>query len=111
MFSGNDKHIIKNIIVTYLEPEHWNLVLTVTDDVTLLDIRKNILQVCLQTEGIGISACALQKEFEFFMLKCLYLILERAGVQYRCLMFVILFNNVSFRFKSSSYSTGRLGHS
>lgn len=73
---------MKNIITTYLEPEHWNLTITVTDNTTFTDTRKNILQICLQTEGIGIFAGVLKKDFECFLLKSLYLILERAGLYY-----------------------------
>lgn len=76
---GNN-YQIKAILRTYLEPEHWNLILTLEDDdLQLKDVRKNILQVCLQTEGVGNFAAVLRKEFDQYLLKSLYLILERAG--------------------------------
>lgn len=85
MFGGRndcdnkEKGLIKDVIATYLEVEHWNLGTVVENESSLTEIRKNILQVCLQTEGIGILAVALEKDFDVFLLKSLYLILERAG--------------------------------
>lgn len=107
--SSTEKHLIKNVLTTYLEPEHWNLSITVTDDLTLPEIRKNILQICLQTEGIGLLASALQKDFELFLLKSLYLILERAGLfQCACFLLCLLF---ALRFKSSLNPTSRFKYS
>lgn len=82
LVNNKEKHLINNILITYLQPEYWNLIITNNDDLSLPEIRKNILQVCLQTEGIGIFADCLKKDFDCFLLKSLYLILERAG-QYR----------------------------
>lgn len=75
----NEINLVKEVIATYLEPEYWNLSTVVANDSTLTETRKNILQVCLQTEGIGIFAAVLKKDFDQFLLKSLYLILERAG--------------------------------
>lgn len=63
-----------------MEPLNWNLPLITTDSCNLSTVRCNIIQVCLQTEGIGKLALALQKDFNQFLLKTLYLILERAGL-------------------------------
>lgn len=85
LFSGQNIdttsfHIAKNIISNYVEPSNWNLPLITADSSNLSTVRCNIIQVCLQTEGIGKFAVTLQKDFNEFLLKTLYLILERAGI-------------------------------
>ncbi|RZB40886.1 TELO2-interacting protein 1 -like, partial [Asbolus verrucosus] len=75
---------LRNIIATYTDINNWYLPLSVGVDedgyeYTLSDIQDNIIQVCLLVEGIGKIALTINKEFEQFMLKTLYLVLERAG--------------------------------
>lgn len=46
---------------------------------TLSDVQSNLIQVCLLTEGIGKIALTLKQHFRQFLLKTLFLVLERAG--------------------------------
>lgn len=76
--------IMKNIVTTYTESNYWQVPLSVIVDeygcvTTLADVQNNVIQVCLLVEGVGKIALALQKNFQEFLLKTLYLVLERAG--------------------------------
>ncbi|XP_063909733.1 TELO2-interacting protein 1 homolog isoform X2 [Zophobas morio] len=83
----NDDHnfnIVKNVVSTYVDSTHWYLPLSVMIDEygyehTLGDVQTNIIQVCLLVEGIGKVASILNTNFKQFLLKTLYLVLERAG--------------------------------
>ncbi|KAI4457547.1 tel2 interacting protein 1 tti1 family member [Holotrichia oblita] len=81
--TNNNKDIIKTVINLYLESEYWNIPLaTDTDEaapVNLAQIQNNIVQICLQLEGIGKIALLLQDQFKDFLLKSLYPVLEKAG--------------------------------
>lgn len=68
----------------YLDPDHWNLPLEVStneygEKYTLPEIQNNVIQICLQLEGIGRIALAIGKDFEQFLIKSLYPVLEQAG--------------------------------
>jgi hypothetical protein len=76
--------IFKNVISTYTDSCNWHLPLTVMVDEygyehTLSDAQNNIIQVCLLVEGVGKVASSLNQQFKQFMLRTLYLVLERAG--------------------------------
>lgn len=72
------------IINLYLEPDNWNLPIDTQEDEfgithTLSEVQNNILQICLQLEGIGNMALICGKEFHNLLLKTLYPIVERVG--------------------------------
>lgn len=76
--------LIKIVVNVYLEPCNWNLPIHTCENEyeiahTLSEIRRNILQICLQLEGIGKMALVCEKDFQDMLLKTLYPILERAG--------------------------------
>ncbi|XP_044259185.1 TELO2-interacting protein 1 homolog [Tribolium madens] len=80
----NNLTLFKNVISTYTDGDNWYLPLSVMVDEygyehTLSDVQNNIIQVCLLVEGIGKIALTLGKEFQQFLLKTLFLVLERAG--------------------------------
>ncbi|KAK9721937.1 hypothetical protein QE152_g19937 [Popillia japonica] len=78
--TNNNKDIIKAVLNLYLEPEYCNVpTSTDTGDPNLAQIQNNVIQICLQLEGIGKIALLLQHDFKDFLLKSLYPILEKAG--------------------------------
>lgn len=71
---------MKNVVSTYLDPEYWNLPLEVSYNCMLPQVKNNVIQICLQLEGLSKIAVAIQEEFKQFLFKALYIILEHAGV-------------------------------
>lgn len=51
-----------------------------TEDTSLIQTQSNIVQCCLLTEGLGLIAQNLQHDYDRYLLKTLYLIIERAGM-------------------------------
>ncbi|KAJ8672797.1 hypothetical protein QAD02_004057 [Eretmocerus hayati] len=74
--------ICKQVVEYYLEPDIWVLPFTVSEDVSLQNAQNNIIQACLLLEGLGIVSNLLQKDFQIFLLKTLYPIMERAGCEH-----------------------------
>ncbi|XP_066261466.1 TELO2-interacting protein 1 homolog isoform X2 [Euwallacea similis] len=72
--------LIKSILNLYMEDplNDLNYVLD-SEEFTLEQIQNNVLIVCLITEGIGNISQALKLDFRPFLLKSLYLVLEKAG--------------------------------
>lgn len=71
-------------MTTYTDNDYWQVPLSVIVDefgyvTTLADVQNNVIQVCLLVEGIGKIALVLKENFQQFLLKTLYLVLERAG--------------------------------
>lgn len=73
-------HIIRSVIETYLDPEYWNIPIEVNSDCTIPEAQNNVIQICLQIEGLSRIALKLKIEFRNFLLKALYPILESAGI-------------------------------
>lgn len=76
--------IIKNIVNIYADPTYCQLPLTASVDdygnqITLAQAQHNAIQVSLLIDGIGKMAVILKDHFHQFMLKILYIVLERAG--------------------------------
>lgn len=69
----------KDVMDAYLDPHNWQLTLSVGNGTSLKDVQINIIQLCLQLEGIGKIALAYKEEFQLFLLRVLYAVLERAG--------------------------------
>ncbi|XP_035724341.1 TELO2-interacting protein 1 homolog [Vespa mandarinia] len=71
--------LYKEIIEFYTTEDFWYLPLEVTEDIPLCVAQNNVVQCCLLTEGLGQIAKNLEDNYESFLLKTLYLIIERAG--------------------------------
>ncbi|KAJ8959272.1 hypothetical protein NQ314_006300 [Rhamnusium bicolor] len=83
-YNEENIQILKNILNIYTDNSYWQVPLSVGVNhfgyvSTLAEVQNNVIQVCLLVEGIGKMALALQKYFQEFLLKTLYLVLERAG--------------------------------
>ncbi|KAL6264336.1 hypothetical protein P5V15_004443 [Pogonomyrmex californicus] len=72
-------HLYKEIVDFYTTQEVWYLPIEVTEDTPLIRAQSNIIQCCLLTEGLGHIAQNLQHDYDRYLLKTLYLIIERAG--------------------------------
>ncbi|XP_028154357.2 TELO2-interacting protein 1 homolog [Diabrotica virgifera virgifera] len=82
---NNDKEgvdIIANIFETYIDDKYYQVPLEVSEDVNRNEVLQNIIQVCLLTEGIGKIALKLKQGFHQFMLKILFIVLEKTGSSY-----------------------------
>ncbi|OXU30926.1 hypothetical protein TSAR_001893 [Trichomalopsis sarcophagae] len=71
--------IYKKVVEHYINPDYWNLPVKVSDEITLQTAQSNIVQCCLILEGLGIIAKVLKENYQCFLLKTLYLVIERAG--------------------------------
>lgn len=71
--------ICKQVVEHYITPDYWNVPVKASDEVTLQMAQNNIVQCCLLLEGLGIIAKVLQEDYQLFLLKTLYLVIERAG--------------------------------
>nr|XP_018904502.1 PREDICTED: TELO2-interacting protein 1 homolog [Bemisia tabaci] len=92
---SKDVELMTAVLDAYLEPSLWNLPTSkheILEDsqadvhsvrlnnLSLAEIKSNVVQVCLMIEGIGDIALAVGGEiFSPCLLQCLYLLLERAG--------------------------------
>ncbi|XP_019889129.1 TELO2-interacting protein 1 homolog isoform X2 [Ooceraea biroi] len=72
-------HLYKNIVDFYTTEELWYLPIEVTEDTSLVQAQSNVVQCCLLTEGLAHIAENLQHDYDRYLLKTLYLIIERAG--------------------------------
>ncbi|GLV45261.1 Telo2 interacting protein 1 [Carabus blaptoides fortunei] len=71
---------ITNVLKMYMDEENWYLPMEVNEQEAILhEVHSNIVQMCLLVEGIGNMSNALGIEFKSFLLKTLYIVLERAG--------------------------------
>ena len=68
------------IIDQYISHEVWYMPIEVSKETTLREAQSNLTQCCLLVEGIGSIAEVLKKDYDAFLLKTLYLVLERAGI-------------------------------
>lgn len=69
----------KQVVEHYINPDYWNLPVKVSDEITLQTAQSNIMECCLILEGLGIIAKVLKEDYQCFLLKTLYLVIERAG--------------------------------
>jgi len=74
--------IIKDVIELYLERDVWYLPTSVDKYSTtnIVDVQKNIVQICLMTEGLGylVTSLPVTKQ-SLCLIHCLYPILECFG--------------------------------
>ncbi|XP_011504776.1 PREDICTED: TELO2-interacting protein 1 homolog [Ceratosolen solmsi marchali] len=71
--------IYKQVIEFYTTSDYWDLPIEVSEEITLHVAQNNIVQCCLLLEGLGIIAKVLQEKYQDFLLKTLYIVIERAG--------------------------------
>lgn len=66
----------------YINPELWYSAIETNKDIPLRIAQSNIVQCCLLLEGLGLIAQNIKRDYDRFLLKTLYLIIERAGKVY-----------------------------
>ncbi|CAL7933906.1 unnamed protein product [Xylocopa violacea] len=71
--------IYKEIVEFYINPEFWYPEIEASKDISLRVAQSNVIQCCLLLEGLGLIAQNLKHNYDRFLLKTLYLIIERAG--------------------------------
>lgn len=76
-------NIVKDIIELYLERDFWYLPIKIEDNpntISIADVQKNVVQVCLMTEGLSQLVSSLHVANQnLCLIHCLYPILERVG--------------------------------
>ncbi|PSN37088.1 hypothetical protein C0J52_21168 [Blattella germanica] len=79
----NLEAVVETVLEAYVEPSIWYLNVSVDtnkhNETTLKEVHNNVVQVCLLVEGIGKISKVLGSGFNCFLLKTLYLVLERVG--------------------------------
>ncbi|XP_015606267.1 TELO2-interacting protein 1 homolog isoform X2 [Cephus cinctus] len=80
--------LYKTIVDNYISPDSWYLPLAVTQNVSLREAQSNIVQCGLFLEGLSIIAQRVGEEYHRFLLKTLYLVIERAGSGYSVLSMI-----------------------
>ncbi|KAJ9575488.1 hypothetical protein L9F63_007646 [Diploptera punctata] len=86
-YDVNLKPIVESVLEAYLEPSVWYVNISIENSdsedeesvTTLKEAQSNVVQVCLLVEGVGKMAEVLGSGFDVFLLKTLYVVLERAG--------------------------------
>ncbi|KZC03991.1 TELO2-interacting protein 1 like protein, partial [Dufourea novaeangliae] len=80
--------IYKDVIEFYINTEHWYPPIDSTNDISLGIAQSNVVQCCLLLEGLGLIAKNLKEDYDRFLLKTLYLIIEAAGSGHSLISFV-----------------------
>ncbi|XP_076287602.1 telo2 interacting protein 1 isoform X2 [Lasioglossum baleicum] len=80
--------IYKDVIYLYINPEHWYPPIECSKDTPLGIAQANVVQRCLLLEGLGLIARNLKRDYDRFLLKTLYLIIESAGSRHSLISFV-----------------------
>ncbi|XP_076655997.1 telo2 interacting protein 1 isoform X2 [Halictus rubicundus] len=80
--------IYKDVIYLYINPEHWYPPIECSKDTPLGIAQANVVQHCLLLEGLGLIARNLKQDYDRFLLKTLYLIIESAGSRHSLISFV-----------------------
>lgn len=76
---STDLYLYKEIVDFYTTEEVWYLPVEVIEDTPLTEVQGNVIQCCLLMEGLGYIAQNLESDYNRYLLKTLYLIIERAG--------------------------------
>nr|CAI5820378.1 unnamed protein product [Callosobruchus analis] len=82
--TNDNADVLKAILMTYIEPRHFDLPLEVHQgdagvNCSLEEAHDNVIQVCILLDGIGNIALALGRNFQKFLQKVLYMVFEKAG--------------------------------
>ncbi|XP_074104197.1 telo2 interacting protein 1 [Cotesia typhae] len=70
--------LLRQVVDYYTDPELWYLPIQ-DEGTSLRQLQYNVVESCLLTEGLGILASVLKEDYHQFLLKTLYLVIERAG--------------------------------
>jgi len=77
--------IVRDVVDLYLEYDVWYLPTSIENGSTtnIADAQKNVLQICLMTEGLAklVSSLPVTQQ-HFCLIHCLYPILERIGSEH-----------------------------
>ncbi|XP_012260552.2 TELO2-interacting protein 1 homolog [Athalia rosae] len=98
----------QSVVEYYMMQSTWNLPLTVSVDTSLRQAQSNVVQCCLLLEGLEIIAQALGKQYQRFLLKTLYLVIERAGNRQTLVSIAGFRTLTSFAKAMQCVSTGNL---
>ncbi|XP_017890881.1 TELO2-interacting protein 1 homolog isoform X2 [Ceratina calcarata] len=71
--------VYEDIVDLYVNPDFWYPSVEVDRDVPLRVAQRNVTLCCLLSEGLGMISLNLDRNYERFLLKTLYLVVERAG--------------------------------
>lgn len=72
--------IVKEVIELYLESNVWYLPTSKSSLTNIADTQRNVLQICLMTEGLAQLVSSLNPSKQSLcLIHCLYPILERVG--------------------------------
>ncbi|CAK9829945.1 TELO2-interacting protein 1 homolog [Anthophora retusa] len=96
--------IYKEVVELYINPEFWYPTIEADETTPLCTAQSNIVQCCLLLEGLGLIAQNLRQDYDKFLLKTLYLIIERAGSGHSLISFVGI-QTLEQIAKSQQYST------
>ncbi|XP_043802016.1 TELO2-interacting protein 1 homolog [Apis laboriosa] len=80
--------LYKEVVEFYINPEFWYPIIEINDDTPLRVAQNNVIQCCLLLEGLGLIAQNLKYNYDKFLLKTLYLVIERAGSAHSLISFV-----------------------
>nr|XP_033325327.1 TELO2-interacting protein 1 homolog isoform X1 [Megalopta genalis] len=80
--------IYNDVINLYLTHEHWYPSIDCSENTPLGIAQANVVQCCLLLEGLGLIAQNLKRNYDRYLLKTLYLIIERAGSKHSLISFV-----------------------
>jgi hypothetical protein len=76
---------VRDVIDLYLECDVWYLPTSIENNstTTIADVQKNVVQICLMTEGLSklVSSLPITQQ-HLCLIHCLYPILERVGSEH-----------------------------
>lgn len=76
----NHYSIVKEVMELYLECDVWYLPTGKSSSTNIADTQKNVIQICLMTEGLALLVSSLNPSKQSLcLIHCLYPILERVG--------------------------------
>ncbi|KAK4882166.1 hypothetical protein RN001_005485 [Aquatica leii] len=71
--------LLYDVICMYIDPQYWKLPLEVSYQCLLPQVQYNVIQICLQIEGISKIATKMKQKFASLLCRILYPLLEHAG--------------------------------
>nr|CAH7726337.1 unnamed protein product [Callosobruchus chinensis] len=79
-----DEDALNTVVLTYVDPRQLDVPLEVSEmqGCSLEEMHRNITQVCILLDGIGIIASKLGRRFQYHLPRALYLVFEKAGNQH-----------------------------
>ncbi|XP_034174840.2 telo2 interacting protein 1 isoform X1 [Osmia lignaria lignaria] len=80
--------IYKEIVEFYINSELWYPAIESSEDIPLQVAQTNVIQSCLLLEGLGLIALNMKRDYDRFLLKTLYLVIEKAGSGHSLINFV-----------------------